>query len=116
MLTLSVVMLAATQAAEPKPYPPGQFCSPKGDVVHGTQTSAHPCTCRRHDTPDGNDPEAKKMCQAGEATNPSHDPICQQWCSEEHCLCPVVCDTAQRGGQHGQVERTGGEVSGTAVR
>jgi hypothetical protein len=83
----------ASQSQEPPVYPQGQFCTPKGDMKGGKQTTDHPCACKRHDEADPDDPENKKMCKAGEATMPSHDTTCKQWCNEQHCLCPVSCDT-----------------------
>ena len=97
LLTIMVVSLSVGQSQEPPEYPVGVSCSPKGDVVRGRQTTDHPCACKRHDDVDADDPDAAakgRMCQAGEATNPSHDAVCKQWCHEQHCSCPIACHTA----------------------
>ena len=97
-LLLCLIFAASfTQSQEPPEYPNGTFCSPVGDVIRGRQTKDHPCACKRHDEADQNDPDNHKMCKAGEATQPSHDAVCKQWCHESKCSCPVACDTAHHG-------------------
>jgi hypothetical protein len=78
-----VLAFALNQAPqEPPEYPDGNFCTPKGDVVKGTQTPDHPCACHRVNR--------TEFCEG----EPSHEPVCKQYCHERHCRCPVTCDTA----------------------
>jgi hypothetical protein len=57
---------------EPAPFPPGVMCErPRAGVKVD-----HPCTCHRVCTE--TDPEAV-----------IEDPMCLQWCSAEHCACPL---------------------------
>ncbi len=81
------------QSQEPPKYPVGQFCSPKGDIIRGRATTTHPCKCKRHDEGDLTNPDADRMCKAGEPVNPTHDAVCNQWCNESACACPVECKT-----------------------
>ena len=98
ILAVSLLVLSiqtpSTPQGHPTPYPDGKFCTPKGDLIGRRQTTDHPCACKRHDMAASSDPEAKKMCQAGEPVDPSHDPVCKQECSEQHCACPIGCDVA----------------------
>lgn len=65
---------------EPPEYPSGQFCSPVGDIVAGKPINDHACKCKRLDHSEQCDGPA------------SHDAVCKQWCHEQHCSCPIVCD------------------------
>ncbi len=102
LLSVSFVAMAATSfpGAWPQqghPQPDGKYCTPAGNIVKGKQTKEAPCKCKRHDQVDPDDPdktEKGKMCKAGEATNPSHDAICNKECIEQFCLCPIACDAA----------------------
>ena len=76
---------------EPKEYPDGVFCTPKGDIAYGVQTSDHPCVCHRV-----NQSMAHDCCDHAQD---SHEQACNQWCSEKHCSCPVECPMPE-GGTH----------------
>lgn len=79
LLTLAL-LAAAAQRHEPPPLPPGQFCE---HVSVRTPHPAHPCACQRE-------------CHAydnGKQVWVQEDPQCQQYCTKDHCHCPLKgCD------------------------
>ena len=77
LLALQVV----TNPNEPPAYPPGMVCTPQGDRMGLTQTPDHPCSCKNMGNPDDG-------CETA-TTNDAH---CQQFCHEDHCACPKVCE------------------------
>ena len=80
MRGLLLIALIAVALQHPTPYPEGSFCTPRGTVADGVLVAPdHPCHCRRVDL----DP----TCEGP----PQEDPICRQFCSKEHCACPVHC-------------------------
>ena len=81
ILALAVVLgvTGGLLRQHPDPYPMGWFCTPKGTVKAGKQTTDHPCACKRMDS----DPQ----CEG----TPAEDPVCQQFCHRQHCGCPVIC-------------------------
>lgn len=68
---------------EPATYPEGVFCSHKGDIAYGVQTSDHPCACHRM-----NQSQVHDCCDHNQD---SHEKNCLQYCSEKHCSCEVEC-------------------------
>lgn len=90
ILALSVFLLTAPSPSsqivmnpdEPTIYPEGVYCTPAGDMFHGLQTPDHPCKCKNMLRED------KDGCCDVKVTN---DPVCKQWCHEEHCGCPMEC-------------------------
>lgn len=89
------VWVTEARAQDPEPgerqeYPDGQFCSPKGDIIGGFQTLDHPCHCHRVDY--------DEFCEG----TPTHDQVCQQYCSERHCACPITCDPQTHGAGKGE--------------
>lgn len=82
------VLLSPQIIGEPDIYPPGQFCNPAG-VVDGrghVLDEDHKCFCKKHD----DDP----LCDGVVKTEVPSE--CKQWCHEDHCACPVVCDVHKK--------------------
>lgn len=74
------VMLAQQ---EPPEYADGVFCSPAGVVAGGKVIDAdHPCHCKNMGDP-------QDSCE----TPTTNDPVCKQWCHEQHCSCPLTCES-----------------------
>lgn len=68
---------------EPPEYPAGMFCTPLGDYVPGKgRTTDHPCHCKNMGDP-------QTSCEKP-TTN---DPVCRQFCHEQHCSCPLACES-----------------------
>ena len=74
---------AGAYREEPPEYPEGHFCSPAG-VVAGWKVidSTHPCFCKNMGDP-------QESCEKP-ITN---DPVCNQYCHEKHCSCPLICES-----------------------
>lgn len=94
ILGLSVILLTALPSGqivfnptEPVPYEKGVYCTPKGKLVFGTQTSDDPCSCKNMLR------ESKDGCCDVPVTN---DPVCRQYCTEKNCACPKVCIPGQK--------------------
>ena len=80
LLLLGTFRLGAQHPVEPEEYPPGWTCSPAGIVSGGAVIDAdHPCHCRPMRT------------DADCCGKPAPDPVCNQYCSEQHCACPILC-------------------------
>lgn len=79
-LLAAVLVLASLQRAEPPEFPAGWFCTPRGIVKAGKQTSEQPCHCR-------NMGDRATSCE----TRTTNDPNCSQWCHEKNCACPIIC-------------------------
>lgn len=78
LLVLALALLVAV-AQEPPEFPPGQFCSPRGIVRQGRQTTEEPCHCKRM-------AEAETSCETVH-----EDKVCGQYCHPKSCACPVTC-------------------------
>jgi hypothetical protein len=89
LLVLAFLVGAVLAQGEPAEYPVGVFCSPAGDVAGGKIIAAdHPCHCANMGDP-------QTSCE----TRTTNDPVCRQYCHEQHCRCPVQC------GSHVQAPR-----------
>jgi hypothetical protein len=87
LLAISMVAVAAmgsqvSRSTEPNEYPSGVYCTPHGDLYKGVQTPDHPCSCKNMFRQDDDG------CCDQRVTN---DPVCMQWCHEQHCSCPKTC-------------------------
>lgn len=85
-LVLAFLLGVAIQVVEPPEYAPGVLCSPGGDIVQGRQTPDHPCACKNMGDP-------QTSCEKP-TTN---DPVCRQYCHEQHCACPLICESLRPG-------------------
>lgn len=81
LLVAAVLALALVQQGEPPEFPAGWFCTPRGIVKNGKQSGEHPCHCKNMADP-------QTSCE----TRTTNDPQCSQWCHEQHCSCPIVCE------------------------
>lgn len=75
-------------AQHPEEYPPDWFCTRRGIVKQGQQTSEHPCMCQRIDR--------DEHCEG----EPTKDGICHQYCHEQHCHCGIICRPGTQPGEN----------------